>query len=113
MINFYNNHNDFILPLAASKKPCGESYSFQLKKWGCNMILPFSSMHKYVREDSIKMNEYVTPLEMHYENFNSENGEMLPAFIQWNTDNQQYNKINPEENIDENKSPEIFGDIWC
>ncbi len=112
MINFYNNHNDFILPLAASKKPCGESYSFQLKKWECNMILPFSSMHKYVREDSIKMNEYVTPLEMHYENFNSENGEMLPAFIQWNTDNQQYNKINPEENIDENKSPEIFGDIW-
>ena len=62
MINFYGDNNHFILPLAASKKPCGESYSFHLKKWNCNMILPFSSMHKYVRKDSIKMNEYVTPL---------------------------------------------------
>ena len=112
MINFYNDHNDFILPLAASKKPCGESYSFHLKKWGCNMILPFSSMHKYVRKDSIKMNEFVTPLDMHYEKFNSKCGEMLPAFIQWNTENQQFKKINPSENNNEHLSPEFFGDYW-
>jgi hypothetical protein len=112
MINFYGDNNHFILPLAASKKPCGESYSFHLKKWNCNMILPFSSMHKYVRKDSIKMNEYVTPLELHYEKFNSKDGEMLPAFIQWNTEKQQYIKINPDENKHEIKNPEQFGDNW-
>ena len=31
MINFYNENNHFVLPLAASKKPCGESYSFHQK----------------------------------------------------------------------------------
>lgn len=112
MINFYNENNHFILPLAANKKPCGESYSFHLKKWNCNMILPFSSMHRYVRKDSIKMNEYVTPLKLHYEKFNSKYGEMLPAFIQWNTEKQQYIQINPDENKFELKNPEQFGDNW-
>ena len=76
------------------------------------MILPFSSMHKYVRKDSIKMNKFVTPLDMHYEKFNSKNGEMLPAFIQWNTENQQFIKINPDKNNTEELTPEFFGDYW-
>ena len=44
MINFYDHHDKFILPLAAEKKPCGETYSYNLKKWGCNFALPFSML---------------------------------------------------------------------
>lgn len=112
MINFYNHHNDFVLPLAAEKKPCGQSYSYHLKKWKCNMILPFSSLHRYVRDDSVKMNKFVTPLEMHYEKFDSKNGEMLPAFIQWNTAKQNFCKINPKENKNEIIKADYFGDYW-
>jgi hypothetical protein len=112
MVNFYNHNNHFILPLAAQKKPCGETYSYNLKKWGCNYILPFSSMHRYVREDSIKMNKFTTPLKLHYEKFNNKYGEMLPAFIKWNSLISNYEAINPDENRDEIKSPSFYGDLW-
>lgn len=112
MINFYDHHDKFILPLAAEKKPCGETYSYNLKKWGCNFALPFSSMHKYVRNDSLKMNKFITPLELHYEKFSNRYGEMLPAFIKWNSLNDDYEKINPEENLDEIKTSDYYGDNW-
>ena len=112
MINFYNHHNEFILPLAANKKPCGETYSYYLKKWNCNIALPFSTFHKYIREDSVKMNKFVTPLEMHYENFDNRFGDLLPAFIKWDSEKNDFVKIEPNENITELKSSDFFGDNY-
>lgn len=112
MINFFNHHGQFVLPLASQKKPCGESYSYHLKKWNCNMTLPFSSMHRYIREDSIKMNKYVTPLEQHYEKFDNKNGEMLPAFIQFDFKKNDFTKIFVKENLNEIKKSTYFGDCW-
>ena len=76
------------------------------------MSLPFSSLHKYVRKDSIKMNKFVTPLDMHYEKFDDKYGELLPAFIKWDTQKQDYLKINPDENINEEIEADFFGDSW-
>ena len=112
MINFYNHHNQFILPLAANKKPCGETYAYYLKKWNCNISIPFSSFHKYIREDSVKMNKFVTPLESHYENFDDNNGELFPAFIRWDSEKNDYIKIETNENLTEVKSPKFFGDNY-
>ena len=83
-----------------------------MNKWSCNYAIPFSSLHRYVRSDSIKMNEFVTPLELHSENFNNINGELLPAFLIWDTDKGDYKLINPEINENELKKPEEFGDSW-
>lgn len=112
MINFYNHHNEFVMPLAAEKKPCGQSYSYYMKKWNCNYSIPFSSMHKYIREDSSKMNKFITPLNQHYEAFNNTSGEMLPAFIIWDTLKEEFQKINPPQNDEKIKFPEDFGDSW-
>ena len=112
MINFYNHHNEFILPLAANKKPCGESYNYYMKKWGCNYSIPFSAFHKYTRKDSINMNKFCTPLNEHYKNFNNKFGEMLPAFIKWNSNKETYQKINPTKNEDKILDSSHFGDIW-
>ena len=76
------------------------------------MTLPFSSMHRYIREDSIKMNKYVTPLEQHYEKFNNKNGEMLPAFIQFDFKKNDFTKIFVKENLNEIKKSTYFGDCW-
>ena len=111
MINFYNN-NHFILPQAANKNPCGESYNYHMKKWNCNYAIPFSSLHTYVREDSIKMNEYTTPLNLHYENFNQKEGNLLPAFIKWDCQKADFLKINPQKNTKETKAAIDFGDNW-
>ena len=112
MINFYNHHNEFVSPLAANKKPCGSSYSYYMKKWNCNFSIPFSSMHRYVREDSLKMNKFVTPLKEHYSEFSSDSGEMLPAFIEWNSEMETYKKINPAQNKPKPLNSLTFGDNW-
>lgn len=111
MINIYNN-NHFVLPLAADKNPCGESYMYHMKKWNCNFAIPFSSLHTYIREDSKKMNQFTTPLKYHYENFNNKYGELLPAFIKWDCKKNNYIEINPKENLDETKPATYFGDNW-
>ncbi len=112
MINIYNHHNEFMLPLAAEKKPCGESYNYYMKKWKCNFGIPFSSFHSYARNDSIKMNKFTTPLEQHYKNFDSSSDQMLPAFILWDSIKNTYTEINPIELKQESISSEKFGDNW-
>ena len=112
MINFYNHHNEFVSPLAAEKKPCGLSYSYYMKKWNCNFALPFSSMHKYIRNDSFKMNEYATPLKDHFNGFKNYFGELLPAFIIWDSNKENYIEINPKKNDEKMKNSEEFGDNW-
>jgi len=112
MINFYNHHNEFILPLASEKKPCGESYNYYMNKWGCNYSVPFSCFHKYSREDSISMNKFITPVEEHYKSFNNTNGELLPAFIKWDSIKSDYIKINPNKNLNGSEQPKNFGDNW-
>ena len=111
MINFYKD-NHFILPMASKKFPCGPSYNYYMKKWNCNYALPFSSLHRYIREDSIKMNQYTTPLNLHYERFNQKSGTLLPAFIRWDCEKNDFFQIKPRENIDEIKPSSYFGDNW-
>lgn len=112
MINFYNHHNEFILPIAANKFPCGESYNYYMKKWKCNYSIPFSAFHSYNRNDSVFMQKFITPLNEHYKNFNEKLGNLLPAFIIWNSQNSQYETINPNENNEKIYNSEIFGDNW-
>jgi len=112
MINFYNHHNEFVQPLAANKKPCGESYYHYMKKWNCNFAIPFSSFHSYSRQDTILMNKFATPLKEHYTNFNNSIGEMLPAFIIWDSKKNNYVEINPEKNNKEVFDSKIYGDNW-
>ena len=112
MINFFNHHNEFILPLAADRKPCGESYTYYMKKWGCNFSIPFSAFHRYYREDSKNMNKFCTPIKEHYKEFNNIVGELLPAFISWDSTSGTFKKINPKKNDEKYESPKFFGDNW-
>tara|TARA_Y100000768_G_scaffold386934_1_gene376626 strand:- start:1228 stop:1878 length:651 start_codon:yes stop_codon:yes gene_type:complete len=58
------------------------------------------------------MNKFTTPLKKHYEGFNNKEGEMLPAFIIWDTIKEKYTEINPSTNSDIAKSASDFGDNW-
>ncbi len=112
MINFYDSNNHFIDPHASIKYPCGKIYNQALRFWNCNYAIPFSSLHKYNRSDSIKMNKYVTPIEAHPNKFDEKNGNLLPAFIQWDFEKNNYKKINPDINNEAPKDPIDFGDNW-
>jgi len=111
MINFYDHHNSFIMP-HTTKNGIGKIYNQAINSWECNYAIPFSCFHKYIRKDAIKMNEFISPLKSHYQNFNNKFGELLPAFIKWDSSKNDYSKINPSENTNEIKDPEFFGDNW-
>jgi len=112
MINIYDENHNFIEPMAAKKMPIGEAYSRIMKNQGYNFAIPFSSMHQYVRKDSNNMNKYCTPLEMFNENFNNKYGELLPAFIIWDSIYENYQKINPPKKTVKLIDPEFFGDSY-
>ena len=58
------------------------------------------------------MNEFTTPLNLHYENFNQKDGNLLPAFIRWNCEKNDFSEINPKKNIEEIRTALDFGDNW-
>jgi len=51
-------------------------------------------------------------LELHYENFDQKGGMLLPAFIKWNCEKNDFSEINPEINSKEIKTAKFFGDNW-
>jgi hypothetical protein len=112
MINFYDENGAFILPHAAEKPPVGKAYSRRMQNLNCNFAIPFSSFHQYIREDSIHMNEFSTPLEKHYEGFDNQHGELLPAFICWDSHKEDYKKIKVEKINNLIISPEECGDNY-
>ena len=99
MINIFDENNKFILPAAATKMPVGAAYTRYMKNYGFNFAIPFSSMHQYARSDSFHMNEYCTPIDKYSENFSDKYGEMLPAFIIWDSTKEDYKKINCKKKI--------------
>ena len=41
MINFYNHHNEFILPLASERNACGEVIYLLYEEMNCNFAVLF------------------------------------------------------------------------
>jgi hypothetical protein len=112
MINLYDIDGNFISPTALTKPPVGKMYNQGMKKWNCNFGIPFSSTHRYQREDSMHINEYVTPLSEHYVGFDSSLGNLLPAFITWETEDESYKGIKPAKLEQIFHRPEQYGDNW-
>jgi hypothetical protein len=69
-------------------------------------------MHKYQREDSVRMNQYATRLEDYPIGFESSRAELLPAFIRYDCRDHGFERIDPPENPDLVVAPAEFGDDW-
>ena len=61
MINIFDSNGIFIEPAAAKKPAPGYLLTQNALKINATHAMHFSSFHKYVREDSIWANKYVTP----------------------------------------------------
>ena len=112
MINFYDENGAFILPNAAEKPQVGRPYCRRMKNLKCNYAIPFSAFHQYVREDSLHMNQFSTPLEKHSEGFDDSYGELLPAFIRWDSTKEDYDQIKVEKINNVILTPEECGDHY-
>ena len=58
------------------------------------------------------IDKFCTPLKEHYKNFDNKKGEMLPAFISWDSNKDIYKEINPKKNESKILDSSHFGDVW-
>ena len=112
MINFFDEDGTRITPTAAKRYPVGRSISHQAEHFGVRYFVPFSSMHKYQRADSIWASEYTTTLADYPRGFDSKACELLPAFIRYDLARDRLEQIEPPERAIQPIDPAEFGDDW-
>jgi hypothetical protein len=113
MLNFFDEHGNRILrnpDLVA--RPLGPSIARKTEYMGARFFVPFSSMHKYQRQDSIWIQPYATSLSDYAKGFDSQSSEILPAFIKYDCTNDTWEKIDPPEVPLVIRDPGEFGDHW-
>jgi L-ascorbate metabolism protein UlaG (beta-lactamase superfamily) len=112
MINYFTEDGQRIPPYAAAKTPVGQTLTRMTELYGVRYFVPFSSMHKYQRADSIWASEYTTGLEDYARGFDSKTCTLLPAFIQRDFLADAVVPINPREQALTPVDPKQFGDDW-
>lgn len=110
MINFFDESGNRIPVL--KKDSVGEAMAIEASTYGTRYVVPFSSMHRYQRSDSIWAEQYVTQVSDYSVGFDSKLSEMLPAFIRYDCEKDRLEEIRPEEKIVKVHTPEEFGDKW-
>src|SRR5262249_55284240 len=94
------------------KIPVGPSIANIAERFGVKFFVPSSSMHRYQRTDSIFADEYTTPLDAYARGFSSKTVELLPAFIRFDCEKEQLERIDPRENLRVVRPREEVGDDW-
>lgn len=112
MIHLFDDQGRPIPPRAARKIAPGVEISGLMRQFGTRYFIPFSSMHKYQRADSLWANQYTTQLSDHAEGFDPSCGELLPAFIRYDCAVDRWERIDPPENALTARDPKEFGDDW-
>jgi len=112
MINFYGEDGVAIPPSSAKKIPVGRSIAQLTGSYDTKYFIPFSSMHRYQREDSVWANQYITTLADHSVGFESKTTQLLPAFIRYDCAHDTFKEINPPKTPERILPPEQFGDNW-
>ena len=113
MMNFFDeNGNRILRDPAILAAPLGPWIAQETESISAKFFIPFSSMHRYQRQDSIWIQRYVTSISDYAKRFDSKTCEILPAFIKYDCMNDRWEKINPPETLMVIRDPQEFGDDW-
>jgi|SRR5215510_6659688 len=113
MCNFFDEDGTRILrDPALLAVPPGRQIAWNTEYYGTKFFIPFSSMHKYQRQDSIWTQRYATSLSDYARGFDSKSSEILPAFVKYNCMNDTWESIAPPETPSIIRHPKEFGDDW-
>jgi hypothetical protein len=111
MINFFDEQGRAIPPRAALQQPVGADIAKSMKRLGARYFIPFSSMHRYQRHDSVWANQYTTSVADFAEGFDGP-GEMLPAFVRYDCIADEVTTIDPRPTEPVVREASEFGDDW-
>jgi hypothetical protein len=113
MLNFFDEDGHRILrDPAILAAPLGPWIAQETEYIGAKFFIPFSSMHRYQRQDSIWTQQYATAISDYAQGFDSKACEILPAFVHYNCMNDRWGKIDPPETPQIIRDPREFGDNW-
>jgi hypothetical protein len=116
MINFFDESGRRIAPPAMKRKqagrPLGPAVARLAESYGVTHFIPFSSMHRYQREDSVWANECSTPIEAHAVGFQSKRCAILPAFVRYDLVADRAQRIDPPAAAPVVLSAKECGDDW-
>uniref|UniRef100_A0ABZ2KLP1 MBL fold metallo-hydrolase n=1 Tax=Pendulispora brunnea TaxID=2905690 RepID=A0ABZ2KLP1_9BACT len=121
MINVVDENGVKLIPPAPTSSGESKAYwdaylrekvGFWTNYFQTTYMIPFSSFHRYQRDDSIWCQEYVTPLSA-LEAVETRGGcEKLPAFIQYDCEKDSYVRLEPKRIEGEIQTAASFGDHW-
>ena len=112
MINYIDENGKRILPRGGQKRPFGGAVARRAESLGARYFIPFSSMHRYQRKDSVWANEYTAKLSDYAIGFESRRCEILPAYLRYDCLTDRFEEIRPCERKLQVVDPEEIGDSW-
>lgn len=113
MTNYYRENGEFINPTRLlNRPPSGIENAKKTERFGARYFLPSSSFHEFQRTDSAWANKYSRSMEDLYTGFKSDKCEILPAFIRYDCETDEWERINPKRLELALKDPVQFGDNW-
>jgi L-ascorbate metabolism protein UlaG (beta-lactamase superfamily) len=110
MLNYFDEHGERVPP--PPRPPLGQRISTQADFFGARYFVPFSSMHRYQRTDSVWAAPIAATLDDYHAGFDSKTCELLPPFIRFDVIADTFERIDPPETPDVLHPPEEFGDSW-
>lgn len=111
MINIFDEDGNR-QPLASAGAKVGRPLARWAKVFGARRVIPFSSFHRYQREDSAWANEYAMGLDAYREGFDADDKELLPPFVRVDCETDTISEIAPTANDVQIQPAAAFGDNW-
>jgi len=112
MLNLFDPSGRKLTSVAEKRRPIAPRSQTSARTMGANKIIPFSSFHRYQREDSAWANELIPELEDYRSDAMANWPEILPAFVRVDCETDEVTPIDPPRSPRAIRKPDEFGDSW-
>ena len=109
MVNLFDQNGNRIEPRFGR---VGRELARYARELGAKSVIPFSSFHRFEREDSAWANSYLTPLSAYQHGFDETLAEFIPPFAWIDCVSGEILNLDPPEAPISLRKPAEFGDSW-
>jgi hypothetical protein len=112
MLNLFDPTGQKLTSIEEKRRPIAPRAQIGARMMGARTVIPFSSFHRYQREDSAWANDLIPELEDYHTGAIKNWPQILPAFVKVDCETDEITPINPPRSPRIAKKPEDFGDSW-